>query len=267
MSGPHTGIWLITLGFSTKRQLMAAMEQSKAAACPVEDALVTQGALPLVEVQGALQLKQDLASVLSLRDFPIPEEVLALVPKGYALRERTVRAEAAEAAARVAVAEERARIARELHDVVAHAVSVMVLQVGAVRHRLPDGLDEDVEALRRVEQAGRSALTEMRGLLGAMRREGDPVEREKARQFHREQGLRAVQTQKHRGRALPAGIPGPEPGTVLRHERPVLPEGQEQARLPPGRDPVLAGALGAGPFEGIAGKSEGHGHGPQVAKR
>ena len=70
---------------------------------------------------------------------------------GFALRERAEQAEAAEeratqaerereAAARVAVAEERARIARELHDIVAHAVSVMVLQVGAVRHRLPEAL-------------------------------------------------------------------------------------------------------------------------------
>jgi signal transduction histidine kinase len=106
---------------------------------------------------------------------------------GYALRERAEQAEAAEeraiqaerereAAARVAVAEERARIARELHDVVAHAVSVMVLQVGAVSHRLPDSLAEDRDALRSVERAGRTALTEMRRLLSAMRREGEEAE-------------------------------------------------------------------------------------------
>ena len=106
---------------------------------------------------------------------------------GFALRAREDQAAAAEvravraedereAAARVAVAEERARIARELHDVVAHAVSVMVLQVGAVRHKLPDTSAEDRDALRSVERAGRTALTEMRRLLAAMRREGDEVE-------------------------------------------------------------------------------------------
>ena len=106
---------------------------------------------------------------------------------GYALRERSEQAEAAEeratraerereAAARVAVAEERARIARELHDIVAHAVSVMVLQVGAVRHQLPDTMAEDRDALRSVERAGRTALAEMRRLLAAMRSEGDEVE-------------------------------------------------------------------------------------------
>ena len=68
----------------------------------------------------------------------------------------------ARSAARIAVAEERARIARELHDVVAHAVSVMVLQVGAVRHKLPDSLAEDRDALqerraRRPDGAGRDA--------------------------------------------------------------------------------------------------------------
>ena len=105
---------------------------------------------------------------------------------GFALRERNQQAEAAEdralraerereSAARVAVAEERARMARELHDVVAHAVSVMVLQVGAVRHRLP-AASEEGEALRNVEQVGRTALTEMRRMLGALREGGDEVE-------------------------------------------------------------------------------------------
>ncbi len=106
---------------------------------------------------------------------------------GFTLHARTEQAEAAEERAaraewqrrnegRVAVAEERARIARELHDIVAHAVSVMVLQVGALRHRLPV---EDVtsrETLRNVEEAGRDALTEMRRLLEAMRRDGDPLD-------------------------------------------------------------------------------------------
>src|SRR3954447_8487253 len=106
---------------------------------------------------------------------------------GVALRDRMQKAEAAEtraaqaerereAAARVAVAEERARIARELHDIVAHAVSVMVLQVGAVRHQLPDALAEQRGALTDVERAGRTALAEMRRLLAAMRREGEEAE-------------------------------------------------------------------------------------------
>ena len=106
---------------------------------------------------------------------------------GYALRERAAQAEAAEerafhaelereAAARIAVAEERARIARELHDIVAHAVSVMVLQIGAVRRKLPKTLDEDKDALEGVEHAGRAALTEMRRLLGAMRHDGQGLD-------------------------------------------------------------------------------------------
>jgi signal transduction histidine kinase len=106
---------------------------------------------------------------------------------GYALRERAEEAEAAEvraeqaerereAAARIAVAEERARIARELHDIVAHAVSVMVLQVGAVRHKLPDAQAEDRDALKGVERTGRTALAEMRRLLAAMRHDEDDAE-------------------------------------------------------------------------------------------
>jgi signal transduction histidine kinase len=52
----------------------------------------------------------------------------------------------------------------------------MVLQVGAVRHKLPDALTEDREALRGVERVGRAALAEMRRLLAVMRRDGDRVE-------------------------------------------------------------------------------------------
>ena len=52
----------------------------------------------------------------------------------------------------------------------------MVLQVGAVRHRLPDAMAEDRDALRNVEQAGRGALAEMRRLLSVMRRDGDGLE-------------------------------------------------------------------------------------------
>jgi signal transduction histidine kinase len=106
---------------------------------------------------------------------------------GFALRERAAQAEAAEeraaraetereVTARIAVAEERARIARELHDIVAHAVSVMVLQVGAVRHNLPETLEQDGDALRGVEQTGRTALAEMRRLVGAMREDGGALE-------------------------------------------------------------------------------------------
>jgi signal transduction histidine kinase len=118
----------------------------------------------------------------------VPVEFAISWVAGFAVRDRAEQAEAAEVratqaeqerdtAARIAVAEERARIARELHDIVAHAVSVMVLQVGAVRHRLAADLAEDREALQGVESAGRGALAEMRHLLDAMREDGERAER------------------------------------------------------------------------------------------
>jgi len=62
-------------------------------------------------------------------------------------------------------------------DVVAHAISVIVLQVGAVRHNLPADLAEEQAALRGAEDAGRTALTQMRGLLGALRDADEELER------------------------------------------------------------------------------------------
>ena len=72
-------------------------------------------------------------------------------------------------AAREAVVEERARIARELHDAVAHSVSMMVIQAGAERRVVEDGPTREV--LQTIEQIGRGALTEMRRLVGMLRTE------------------------------------------------------------------------------------------------
>jgi signal transduction histidine kinase len=67
------------------------------------------------------------------------------------------------------VVEERARIARELHDAVAHSVSMIVIQAGAERRVLADGDGSTREVLQTIEQIGRSALTEMRRLVGMLR--------------------------------------------------------------------------------------------------
>jgi signal transduction histidine kinase len=102
---------------------------------------------------------------------------------GAALRERSARVaqlewhtelleREQEQKARAAVLEERARIARELHDVVAHSVSVMLVQTGVVRRRLAER-PEEAGLLAEVEDAGRQALAEMRRLLGLLRAEDD----------------------------------------------------------------------------------------------
>src|SRR5207248_3034774 len=93
------------------------------------------------------------------------------------IRGREERAELAErereVAAREAVVEERARIARELHDVVAHNVSMMVVQAGAERRVVDAANGSTREVLQTIEQIGRSALTEMRRLLGMLRSDAD----------------------------------------------------------------------------------------------
>ena len=96
-----------------------------------------------------------------------------------ALRARAAHLEAErESLAAEAVAEERARIARELHDVVAHSVSVMTVQAGGVRRLLSDGQTRERDALAAIEETGRQALTEMRRMVSVMRSDGQEATRE-----------------------------------------------------------------------------------------
>jgi signal transduction histidine kinase len=74
--------------------------------------------------------------------------------------------------ARLAVELERSRIARELHDVVAHAISVMVVQAAAERRVLGAGAGATAEVLKTIEGIGREALGETRAILGILRQDG-----------------------------------------------------------------------------------------------
>jgi signal transduction histidine kinase len=96
---------------------------------------------------------------------------------GRRLRLRAERASELEreqaAEARRAIAEERTRIARELHDVVAHRVSLMTVQAGAAKTVAADDLEGAVQAMEAVEEAGRQALSELRHLLDVLRPEAE----------------------------------------------------------------------------------------------
>ncbi|MCD0450113.1 sensor histidine kinase [Actinocorallia sp. API 0066] len=92
------------------------------------------------------------------------------------LEDRAARLEKARFAdARTARVEERSRIARELHDVVAHHVSVMTVQAGAARRVMAKDPESAREAIETIEQVGRTALSEMRRIVGVLRTDRDTV--------------------------------------------------------------------------------------------
>jgi signal transduction histidine kinase len=117
---------------------------------PVGDALPA-----LIWWAGAIALGRGLKSRQSLVDL---------------LRERSDRLERdRERAVAQAAAEERTRIARELHDVIAHSVSLIVVQAGAERRLLSAAEQRTAQTLETIENSGREALTELRRLLGVLR--------------------------------------------------------------------------------------------------
>ena len=126
---------------------------------------IVAGAAALV--MGAFTLAEDPSGADLLPTLLLPGAPLLL---GHALRRRGATAERRE---REAVVEERQRIARELHDVVAHSISVVVLQTQAVRRRLGPEHVREAEDLRAVEGAAREAMSEMRRLFGVLRADGE----------------------------------------------------------------------------------------------
>jgi signal transduction histidine kinase len=97
--------------------------------------------------------------------------VLLAVPfaLGLVVRDRQQRADRLQADAETAIAREQLRIARELHDVVAHSVGVMTVQAAAGRHVMHRSPEHAAEALQAIEDAGRQALAEMQRMVAILR--------------------------------------------------------------------------------------------------
>jgi len=114
-----------------------------------------------------------------------------------------------------ALSEERTRIARELHDVVAHSMSVIVVQAGAARRMLDTKPEQAVEAIAAIESTGRESLNEMRRILDVLRSETDEAQLAPAPSLHdldrliaqyREAGLAVEMLIEGCRRRLPASI-------------------------------------------------------------
>ena len=148
------------------------------------------------------------------------------------------RAREQQAEARRARSEERLRISRELHDVVAHTLSVIAVQAGVASYVIAERPEEAARALSSIEQTSRSALHEMRALLGVLRDAGD----------RSRNGAGPGTAGRRAGTSAGAGGPG-QPGRAGRRGR--RPGGPERPRraapLPAGLDlAALPGDPGSG---------------------
>ncbi len=134
-----------------------------------------------IAIAGVIVASEDLPAaavigiaVIHLTAAIVGETVFERRMRPVELEQRAERAEAERGLlARQAVLDERTRIARDLHDVVAHGMSVMVVQAGAAERVVATDPDGAVRALGHIQNAGREALAEMRRMLDVLR-DGDP---------------------------------------------------------------------------------------------
>ncbi|MFP5252895.1 MAG: sensor histidine kinase [Actinomycetes bacterium] len=117
--------------------------------------------------------------------------------------------------AAAAVTEERVRLARELHDVVSHSISVVAVQAQAVRRRLPSELQREIDDLTTVETTAREVMAELRRLFGVLRTDGEVTplapqpglaELDRLAESVRATGLRVTVTRTGSDTPLPPGV-------------------------------------------------------------
>ena len=168
---------------------------------------------------------------VDLPSFVFSAGLVGLAPwlAGRATRARRGRAEALDRErdqrARAAASEERQRIARELHDVVAHGVVLMVLQAQGARRILDHDTERAREALEAIEETGQTALAEIRRSLGILRDDHARADRSPQRSLDdlgalvdemREAGLTVDLRIEGERRALPTGSTAPPTGSCRR---------------------------------------------------
>ena len=183
------GIQALTLGASEGNgTLLPALlaTYSLAAHAPRREALIGLAAVPVLMAVRELNNPQNTSAEEVVSALGWDLTVVAAWLLGAYLRTRhqlvhelQQRAASAERQreerAAAAVAEERSRIARELHDVVAHSITVIVVQAEAAEEMLDHDPTMSAASLREIQRTGRQSLTEMRRLLGALNAQDEPV--------------------------------------------------------------------------------------------
>jgi signal transduction histidine kinase len=182
-----SGHWGVTLGttvallvgaystgaYSTRRWRSAVVAVVTASILPIVMILILPS---LSRFRDSLSIYSDTQGLIIIIAWLIGQSIRAQRRHVEGLVERARRLEREQAAvARAAVVEERARIARELHDVVAHGVAVMVVQAEAARRLLRRRPEQAEEALRTVSGTGTEALEELQHLLGVLGSDDTPA--------------------------------------------------------------------------------------------